>query len=125
MSPQSDLMAIGEVAKATGVAVSAIRYYDDIGVIEAPARVGGKRRFDPATVGRVSFIRRAQEAGFTLDEIQMILDDDRGGWHSLVEDKLITLKQRRARLGTMIDLLIDIRDCGCNAVASCPRAVSR
>ena len=60
--------------------------------------MGGKRRFDPATVGRVSFIRRAQEAGFTLDEIQMILDDDRGGWHSLVEDKLITLKQRAERV---------------------------
>ena len=57
-----DLLPIGEVARSTGLAVSAVRYYDEIGVITASARVGGKRRFDPDTVGRVSFIRRAQEA---------------------------------------------------------------
>ncbi len=118
-----DLLPIGEVARSTGLAVSAVRYYDEIGVITASARVGGKRRFDPDTVGRVSFIRRAQEAGFSLDEIRMILDETQGGWHGLVEDKLTELSERRDRLDTMIDMLAEIRDCGCDAVSNCPRAI--
>jgi len=117
------LLPIGEVADATGVAVSAVRYYDEIGVITATARVGGKRRFDPDTVGRVSFIRRAQEAGFSLEEIRTILDDAQGGWHDLVEEKLAELSERRDRLDTMIAMLGEIRDCGCEVVASCPRAM--
>ena len=44
------LLPIGEVAETTGIAVSAVRYYADIGVISSAARVGGKRRFDPATI---------------------------------------------------------------------------
>ncbi len=117
------LLPIGEVAEATGVAVSAVRYYDEIGVITAATRIGGKRRFDPDTVGRVSFIRRAQEAGFSLEEIRTILDEAQGGWHDLVEAKLTELSERRDRLDTIIAMLAEIRDCGCTAVASCPRAM--
>ena len=117
------LLPIGAVADSAGVAVSAVRYYDEIGVITATARVGGKRRFDPDTVGRVSFIRRAQEAGFSLEEIRTILDDTQGGWHDLVEEKLAELSERRDRLDTMIAMLGEIRDCGCEVVASCPRAM--
>jgi len=116
----TDLLAIGEVAKTTGISVSAVRYYEDIGVISSAARVGGKRRFDQATIGRVSFIRRAQEAGFSLEEIGTILDDETGIWRVLVDDKLIELTERRDRLDTMISMLAEIRECGCGAVAACP-----
>lgn len=118
----ADLLAIGEVARSTGIAVSAVRYYDEVGLIAAAGRVGGKRRFDPGTVGRVSFIRRAREAGFSLDEIRLILSDEDGGWHHLVESKLVELTARRDRLNTMIGMLAEIRACGCGAVANCPRA---
>ncbi len=116
----TDLLAIGEVAKTTGISVSAVRYYEEIGVISSAARVGGKRRFDQATIGRVSFIRRAQEAGFSLEEIGTILDDETGIWRVLVDDKLIELIERRDRLDTMISMLAEIRECGCGAVAACP-----
>ena len=116
------LLSIGEVAASTGVAVSAVRYYDEIGVITATARVGGKRRFDPDTVGRVN-LRRAQEVGFSLEEIRTILDDTQGGWRDLVEDKLAELLERKDRLDTMTAMLAEIRDCGCAAVAFCPRAM--
>lgn len=116
----TDLLAIGEVAKTTGISVSAVRYYEEIGVISSAARVGGKRRFDQATIGRVSFIRRAQEAGFSLEGIGTILDDETGIWRVLVDDKLIELIERRDRLDTMISMLAEIRECGCGAVAACP-----
>ena len=116
----TDLLPIGEVAKTTGISVSAVRYYEEIGVISSATRVGGKRRFDPATIGRVSFIRRAQEAGFSLEEIGTILDDETGIWRVLVDDKLIELTERKDRLETMISMLAEIRECGCGAVAACP-----
>lgn len=116
----TDLLPIGEVAKNSGISVSAVRYYEEIGVISSATRVGGKRRFDPATIGRVSFIRRAQEAGFSLEEIGTILDDETGIWRVLVDDKLIELTERKDRLETMISMLAEIRECGCGAVAACP-----
>ncbi len=116
-----DLLSIGEVARSTGIAVSAVRYYDEVGLVSAVARVGGKRRFEPGTVGRVSFILRSREAGFSLDEIRLILGDEDGGWRHLVESKLVELAERRDRLDTMIGMLTEIRDCGCEVVAACPR----
>lgn len=116
----TDLLPIGELAKTSGISVSAVRYYEEIGVISSATRVGGKRRFDPATIGRVSFIRRAQEAGFSLEEIGTILDDETGIWRVLVDDKLIELTERKDRLETMISMLAEIRECGCGAVAACP-----
>lgn len=114
-------VAIGAVAEATGLAVTAIRYYDEIGIIEPASRVGGKRRFGPDTVGRINFIRRAQDVGFSLDEIKLILDDQAGEWHQLVAAKLAELQDRRQRLDTMITLLDEVSRCGCDAVADCPR----
>jgi len=123
MTP-GNLLQIGEVARSTGITVSAVRYYDEIGVISTVTRVGGKRRFAPETVGRVNFILRAQEAGFSLDDIRIVLDDTAGEWRDLVEKKLHELIERRNRLDTMIAMVTEIRDCGCDAVASCPSVSS-
>ncbi len=113
-------LTIGAVADATGLAVSAVRYYDEIGLVPAASRVGGKRRFRQDAVGRVAFIRRAQEAGFTLVEISLILDDTAGGWRDLVDSKVAELISRRSRLDQMIARLGEVRTCGCDAVAHCP-----
>jgi len=120
VSGQGEL-AIGAVADATGLAVTAIRYYDEIGIIEPSSRVGGKRRFASETVGRISFIRRAQDAGFSLDEIAHLLDDRSGGWNQLVSNKLDELSEKRARLDTMIAMIEEIARCGCEVVSECPR----
>jgi len=117
-----ELLPIGAIASETGATVSAIRYYEQLGMIEARTRVGGKRRFHPDTIGRVSFIRRAQEVGFTLGEIRLILDDGAGEWLDLVDDKIADLAKRRKKLDWMILMLGEIRECGCDAVASCPRS---
>ncbi|MFV2000929.1 MAG: MerR family transcriptional regulator [Acidimicrobiia bacterium] len=117
-----ELLPIGAIASQTGASVSAIRYYEQLGMIEAKTRVGGKRRFDPDTIGRVSFIRRAQEVGFTLGEVRLILDDGAGEWPDLVDEKIADLAKRRKKLDWMILMLSEIRECGCDAVASCPRS---
>ena len=112
-------MTIGEVADSTGLATSAVRYYDEIGLIAAATRIGGKRRFTPDTVGRVIFVKRCKDAGFSLEEIGLILDDTAGGWHDLVDAKRAELIARRDRLDQVIATLDEIRACGCQVVAEC------
>lgn len=112
-------LAIGEVAQRTGLSVTTVRYYDDVALIAATHRVGGKRRFDSEVVGRVNFIRRAQDAGFSLDEIRLLLNDRAGTWPILVDAKLEELTKRRERLDTMIGLLAEVRECGCEAIETC------
>ncbi|GJM39118.1 MAG: redox-sensitive transcriptional activator SoxR [Acidimicrobiales bacterium] len=114
-------LSIGTVAERTGLAVSAVRYYDEIDLIETAERVGGKRRFDPGTVGRVNFIRRCQDAGLALDEIRRMLDDADGSWRDLVDAKIGDLERRRTELDEMIAFLVEMSDCGCTVVAACPR----
>lgn len=75
--------------------------------------------------GRVSFIRRAQSAGFSLDDIKLILDDQHRRWPELVRDKIAELQRRRDELDTMIDQLHEIGECGCHVVADCPRLDTR
>lgn len=117
-------LAIGAVAERTGLTVSAVRYYDDIAMISAIERVGGKRRFAEETVGRVNFIRRSQSAGFSLDEIRGLLDESNRGWRTSVDDKIAELTERRHQLDEMLDLLGNMRDCGCAVIAQCPRTIA-
>lgn len=62
-------LEIGEVARRAGIAASAIRYYESIGLLPAPYRESGRRRYDEGILGRLAFIDISQQAGFTLREI--------------------------------------------------------
>ena len=120
MTAPADLLPIGEIARSAGVAVSTVRYYDEIGLVSATTRVGGKRRFHPSARRRVSFIRRAQEAGLALEEIRTLLSEPRSVSRDLVEDKMTELLHRRERLDVMIKLLKEFQQCGCTSIATCP-----
>ena len=114
------LLSIGELADTTGVTVSALRHYDEVGVITPVGRVGGKRRFSPDAVGRVNFIRRAQAAGFSLAEINDVLAETSAVARQLLATKIDELRRQQAELETTIAMLEEIQACGCDAVASCP-----
>ncbi len=66
-------LTIGEVAQRAGVATSAVRYYERIGLLQADARRSGQRRFREETLRRLVFIGMLQDAGLTLDEVAGIL----------------------------------------------------
>jgi DNA-binding transcriptional MerR regulator len=70
MSTSKGLLTIGDVARRTGLAVSAIRYYDDEGLVSARRTPGGKRMFIRSDIRRLSFILIAQKMGFSLEEIR-------------------------------------------------------
>lgn len=67
-------MLIGELANRAGLSVKTLRYYEQVGVIDAPERTaGGYRSYDEAVLGRISFVRSAQAVGLTLGEIREIV----------------------------------------------------
>lgn len=98
-------MRIGELAKLTGKSGPTLRYYEQLGLLPAPERTeSGYREYPPATVERVRFIGKAQERGFSLDEITAVLAlHDRGqpACERVVEmarGKLLDLEKRIAEL---------------------------
>src|SRR5437870_2449895 len=68
-----DLLTIGELARRTGRRQSSIRYYEEIGVLPAPARISGRRRYPDDFVRMLAVVDTAQRAGLTLDEIRALL----------------------------------------------------
>lgn len=70
----TEQMTIGDLAKATDTKVETIRYYEHIGLLPAPARTRGNyRSYSPKQLGRLSFIRRARDLGFSLSQVRELL----------------------------------------------------
>jgi MerR family copper efflux transcriptional regulator len=68
-------MSIGQVAEAAGIGIETVRFYERQGLIPPPARrASGYRQYDEGAVARLQFIRRAKDLGFTLKEIQSLLE---------------------------------------------------
>jgi MerR family redox-sensitive transcriptional activator SoxR len=78
MDPAAELLQIGDVARASGKSASSIRYYERIGLIPAPGRVSGRRRYPRAVLRTLAIIGTAQRAGLTLDEIRPLLAEPPG-----------------------------------------------
>ncbi len=123
-------MTIGRLARAAGVNVETIRYYQRVGLIEEPPRpVSGYRRYPPETVGRIRFIKRAQELGFRLREIRELLDLGEGHCADVkaraqakrehVARQIADLQALQATLDTLIQACEqDDRATGCPIVES-------
>ncbi len=85
------MLSISEVSASTGLRPSALRYYEEAGVLRPAARVSGRRHYDDTVLKRLAVIACAQEAGFTIAEIRELLagdDDGPAPWRALVERKL-------------------------------------
>ncbi|MFI6387108.1 MerR family transcriptional regulator [Nonomuraea sp. NPDC050540] len=96
----SEQLTIGELASRTGVATSALRYWEELGVLPAPARVSGQRRYPPSTVGLVGVVLLLRDVGSTLREIKAFIasrSPTGDGWRELYQRKLTELDQRIAR----------------------------
>ena len=123
---RTDLIAIGELAARTGVAVSAIRFYEAKGLIEALRTGGGQRRFLRADIRRVSFILIAQQMGLSLDDIAAELARLPAGRNPNAADWARISTALRARIDTRIAALERTRDlldgcigCGCLSLKKC------
>lgn len=95
-------MTIGKLAHAAGVGVETVRYYQRRGLMGTPVRHEGARRYDEGDLRRLRFIRHAQTAGFTLDEIGSLLaldaTDDRPTVRAMAEARIVALDLKIANL---------------------------
>ena len=124
MGPVSGL-TIGEVAHRAGVAPSAISYYESLGLIPAPPRLHGERRYPDDVFASLAFIAVAQAAGFTLREVQVLSAHSEGGsglaetMQVLAEQKLAEVESTLARATAMKEWLEVARGCGCSDPSEC------
>jgi MerR family redox-sensitive transcriptional activator SoxR len=108
-----------------GGAGDSIRYYERIGLLPEPERVGGQRRYDPEVLGKLGFIGVAQSAGFKLREIRELIDGidvDHGmgeSMRTLSSRKLDEVEALLARTKAMKGWLEVAKECGCATPAEC------
>jgi MerR family redox-sensitive transcriptional activator SoxR len=121
-----DDLTIGALSTRTGVATSALRYYEAEGLIHADRSPGGQRRFARATLRRVSFIRVAQQVGLSLDEIRSALSSlpdnrtpDEKDWERLSASWRPRLDAQIAVLERLRDRLDGCIGCGCLSLRYC------
>lgn len=117
-------MKIGDLAKAGGVSVETIRFYQRRGLLTEPPRGAGARRYTQGDLERLRSIRAAQTAGFTLEEIATLLGldhDDRAAARALAEARIAAIDEKIATLKTMRAALKDlVRDCAHGGEGPCP-----
>lgn len=121
-----ELLTIGDMAARSGLAPSALRYYERLGLIHSVRTGGNQRRYQRAELRRVAFIRVSQQVGVSLDEIRAALaslPDGRvptradwarlsAGWHHRLEERIALLERLRDNLSGCIG-------CGCLSLQKC------
>lgn len=122
----TDLLTVGEIARRSGFAESAVRYYEGLGLLSATRTSGGQRRFERSTLRRLAFIRAARNIGLSLDEISAALASlpaqrtpNRSDWSRLSRSWRERLNDQIKALEALRDGLDSCIGCGCLSLARC------
>ena len=123
MAESTAALTIGEVARQVGMRTSRIRYYESVGVLPAPERMSGMRRYTPDVVRRLGIIDVAQRVGFTLDEIRELLSTEHGTAHEqlqrLAKQKLPDVDELIQRATAVRRWLEMTSHCDCETLDVC------
>ena len=118
--------SIGDLARRTGLSVSAIRFYEARGLVRPYRNKGGQRRFEPSDIRRLSFVLIAQKLGLTLEEISAALASlpeertpTKKDWERLSKAMRSTLDERIAMMTRLRDRLDGCIGCGCLSLKNC------
>jgi len=123
-------MKIGLLAARAGVNASAIRYYEKMGLLAAPHRVGGQRRYPTDALDRILLIRFAGEMGFSLGEIKLFLHGLRENapvgprWKKLAHRKIKEVEENIHRSLLLKSLLENLLHCRCASLQMCVQRLS-
>jgi MerR family redox-sensitive transcriptional activator SoxR len=122
-------LTISGVAQHAGVRTSTIRYYEQIQLLPEPRRINGRRRYDASVLERLSFIQITQRLGFTLAEIQHLLDHQKTGaalpvlWQALAHQKLADMERLIEQARRVQELLVRGLRCDCPTMQDCIECV--
>jgi MerR family redox-sensitive transcriptional activator SoxR len=125
----TEALTITAVARRACVRPSAIRYYESIGLLPAPRRVSGRRRYGDDALPRLALIAAAQQMGFTIAEIHELMHGFEATvpasarWQALVARKLPEIDALIARAQRMRLLLEEAQGCECLTLEACARAL--
>jgi len=124
------LLTISEVARQVGLKASAIRYYEQLGILPPADRISGQRRYDRTVLYRLAVIQRARQSGFSLDEIRTLFFGFREGtraaerWRKLADNKLAELHALAEQIASMQGLLTRMKaNCHCKTLEMCGKAI--
>src|SRR5215475_13549564 len=126
------LLTISQVASQIGLQPSAIRYYEQIGLLPPAQRMSGQRRYDPTVLYRLAIIQRARQLGFTLTEIRQLFFGFRESTRA--SERWRTLSQRKlAELDDLLDGIKAVRallkklttKCRCDTLDECGKGMLR
>jgi MerR family redox-sensitive transcriptional activator SoxR len=122
----SDLLTISEVSRRSGVASSALRFYEDRGLIRSERASSGHRRYPRAVLRRIAFVVFAQKIGLTLDEVGAELaklpanrTPNRADWARISSGWTRRVDERIAELQRLRDSLTSCIGCGCLSLTQC------
>ena len=123
-------LTISEVARQVGLQPSAIRYYEQMGILPPAERISGQRRYDRSVLYRLAVIQRARQAGFALDEIRALFFGFRDGtradarWRKLADRKLTELDEIAEQIASMQRLLKRLKArCHCETLEMCGKGI--
>ena len=123
-------MKIGELAKRANLNPSAIRYYEKLGLLPAPARTSGQRRYSAESLDRVLLVRFAGEMGFSLPEVKTFLSGIRETapvgprWKKLAARKIVEMRQVIVRARRLEKLMRGLSHCHCSSLNECVRRLA-
>jgi DNA-binding transcriptional MerR regulator len=123
VNPPGGLLTIGELARRTGVSTSALRYYEDLGLLPPPARISGQRRYPESAARLVAAILLYSDAGFTLAEQKALMasrDGASGEWGRLARRKLAELDEQIATAQAARDAISHGLRCPHEDITQCP-----
>lgn len=122
--------AIGEVARQSGLTVSTIRYYESLGLLPSPPRLHGHRRYDPSILQRLIFIQAAQNIGFSLGQIRLVIDVFASSnsptllCQGIVQKKLTEVENLIMQMVKVKHILEQSAHCTCTTLMDCTRTLS-
>ena len=126
MKKPNDILSIGYIAERTGLSVSAIRFYEEKGLITPHRNAGGHRRYMRSDIRRLSFVMVAQQMGFSIDQIRSYMKRLPEGrtptakdWKAISSEFRDVLEQRIQSLSRLRDRLDGCIGCGCLSLQNC------
>ncbi|WP_199621957.1 MerR family transcriptional regulator [Paenibacillus alkalitolerans] len=124
-------LSIGQLAARAELNASALRYYESVGLLPAPERKHGQRRYDEGLLDRIHFIKIAQQTGFSIQEIVVLLEGFEAGdslserWERMAKQKRSELEERKKQINSMIQILDNGLSCKCLTWSECLEKIEK
>lgn len=123
--PLEEGLSIGDAARRTGHTVVTLRHSEKVGLLDAPPRRAGRRRYAPEVIARIGLIDLARAAGFQLAQIRELLVDQESRrtpgerWRPLAARRSAQLDEAAAAIDAMRGLVARLADCRCTSLEEC------